>query len=75
MLLPEICPFLARKVKPHILADLKAKYALALLVKATFTRKKGLASEALKLTREAILLKPSTLESKWLLAQVLLWSV
>ena len=66
---------LARKVKSNFLAELKAKYAFALLVKATFMRNKGLASEAVQLTREAILLKPSTPESKWLLAHVLLWSV
>ena len=66
---------LARKANHDTMAALKTKCALSLLVKATFVSEKCFVLEALRLAREAILLKPSTAGTKMLLARSLLWFI
>lgn len=66
---------LARKANNDIMAALKTKCAFSMLVKATFVSGKCFVLEALRLAREAIVLKPSTAGTKMLLARILLWFV
>ncbi|MCJ1224402.1 hypothetical protein MMC12_001047 [Toensbergia leucococca] len=66
---------LARKPNNDTMAALKTKYSFSLLVKATFVSEERFVLEALRLCREAILLKPSIAGTKMLLARILLWFI